>query len=296
MNKVKKMKIAFVILSYRNIDDTVDCIKSISCINTPRKDYEIILVDNSEDDGESLAEIKKRTTVDYSLLVPNNGYSHGNNIGIKIAYDHGYDYICVINNDTIVTPNFLDELLDVIKQKNDVALVAPLIYTYHGQKIWSSGGHYNAFHANYIMTRNAIHGISKAEFVNGCCFLFHRDLIEAIGYMDEDYFMYNEDADWCYKINAVGLSNYVVPKSIINHKVSISSGTNSPFQLYYIYKNRLLFIKKNQKGYIKLYSYMINAIQIIIRMMQYSIKSPKCSKALWHALVDANSVLGRGRY
>lgn len=291
------MKTAFVILSYKNINDTVECINSILSINTPRENYEIILVDNSEDDGKSLAEIKKRTTVFCSLLTSNNGYSHGNNMGIKIAYDQGFDYICVINNDTIVTPNFLDELLSVIdKNKAETALVAPLIYTHSDKKIWSSGGHYNAFRANYVMTRTPLQNINESEFVNGCCFLFHRKLIDLIGYMDEDYFMYNEDADWCYKIAQSSLKNYVVPKSIIYHKVSLSSGTNSPFQIYYLYKNRFLFIKKSKKSFRKLYAYSVNFAQAFIRMIQYSIKEPKCAKALWFAIVDAPFVIGRGRY
>lgn len=291
-----KMKVAFVILSYRNIDDTVECINSILRIDTPRENYSVILVDNSDDDKTALTEIQKRVTIDYCFSIKNKGYSHGNNFGIKIAYDKGFDYICVINNDTIVSPAFLNELLNVIETKKDVALVAPLIHSYLNKSIWSSGGYYNKFRANYIMTNSQIQDISEAEFVNGCCFLFSRTLIDKIGYMDEDYFMYNEDADWCYKIGTIGLKNYVVPKSIIYHKVSVSSGACSPFQLYYLYKNRLLFIKKNKRGVARVYSYFINSAQIIVRMLQYCLKDAQRFKALWFALKDAPSVLGRGRY
>jgi GT2 family glycosyltransferase len=291
------MKTAFVILSYRNVEDTVECINSILNINTPRSEYAIILIDNSEDEGQSLNDIKCRTKVDYAIETSNNGYSHGNNIGIKIAYENDFDYICVINNDTIVFPDFLDELLSVITEnESETALVAPLIYTYSDRKIWSSGGFYNALRSNYVMTREQLQDISEAEFVNGCCFLFHRKLIDLIGYMDEDYFMYNEDADWCYKIAKLSLKNYVVPKSNIYHKVSLSSGTNSPFQIYYLYKNRFMFIKKSKKGFGKLYAYSVNFAQVFIRMIQYSIKEPKCAKALWHAILDAPHVIGRGRY
>ena len=291
------MKTAFVILSYRNVKDTVECINSILSIKTPRDEFAIILIDNSEDEEQSINAIKKSAKVDFAISTSNNGYSHGNNAGIKVAYDNGFDYICVINNDTIVTPNFLDELLSVIDEKKSAAaLVAPLIYTYSDKKIWSSGGHYNAFRANYVMSNEPIQSTSEAEFVNGCCILFSRRLIDVIGYMDEDYFMYNEDADWCSKIAAAGLKNYVAPKSIIYHKVSISSGTNSPFQLYYLYKNRFLFIRKNKKGYKKLSAYIMNFIQAFIRMIQYSIKDPKCGKALWYAICDAPRVIGRGRY
>lgn len=291
------MKTAFVILSYKNVEDTVECINSIMSINTPKSDYAIILIDNSEDGQKSLNDIKSRTNVDYAIATSNNGYSHGNNIGIRIAYENKFDYICVINNDTIVSSNFLDELLSVItSNKSKTALVAPLIYTYSDGEIWSSGGYYNAFRCNYVMTREQIQEVREAEFINGCCILFHRELIDLIGYMDEDYFMYNEDSDWCYKIAKLGLKNYVVPKSNIYHKVSSSSGANSPFQLYYIYKNRFLFIKKSKKGFAKVIAYSMNFVQAFIRMLQYSIKDPKCGKALWHAICDAPCVIGRGRY
>ncbi len=291
------MKTAFVILSYKNVEDTVECIKSILNINTPRSEYAIFLIDNSEDKEQSLSAIKCRVQVDYAIATSNNGYSHGNNIGIKIAYENNFDYICVINNDTIVSPDFLDELLSVIdKNESKTALVAPLIYTYSDRKIWSSGGFYNSFRSNYVMTRDQLQGVSEAEFVNGCCFLFHRKLIDLIGYMDEDYFMYNEDADWCYKITKLSLKNYVVPKSNIYHKVSLSSGANSPFQVYYLYKNRFMFIKKSKRGLEKLYGYCANLAQILLRMIQYSMKAPECAKALFYAVLDAPRVRGRGRY
>lgn len=291
------MKIGFVVLSYKNIDDTVECIKSIQQVNLNSGDSIVtILVDNSECDTYPTG-ICENVSVDYLFQVPNDGYANGNNIGIKKAIDVECDYIVVINNDTIVFDDFLYPLLEVLNEQPMVALAAPVILTAKEKQIWSSGGYYRKRFCNYTMTREELSENTENEFINGCCFCFKAELIDQVGYISESYFMYNEDSDWCYKIKEKKLKNYVCPQSVILHKVSLSSKPNSPFQLYYIYRNRIRFAYDNLRGMHRIYGVFINCLQAIYRLIRMLIsKKFSEAKAIRYAIADFRKHTGRYRY
>lgn len=256
------MKIGIIVLSYKNVNDTIDCINSLKSLNNKHaKTIKIILVDNSPNKS-FLDTIKSHINGFESIyLEENNGYSAGNNVGIRMAIAQGCDYILILNNDTIVEPDFLDELLECYNE--DVGIVAPVILRFDDKKNWSTGGKYRKLLCNYIMLRDNLSYNREAEFINGCCFLASRQIFEEVGFLSEKYFMYGEDADFCYQLTKHGYKNVVAYKSIIYHKVSASTGIGSLFQTYYIYRNRLLFIQSNFKGYKRLVSLVSNFIQCL---------------------------------
>lgn len=288
-------KIGFVILSYKNSIDTIDCINSIDkCV---KNEYQIIkiLVDNSEDD-KYLNDILCNANVDFSICCENKGYSHGNNIGIRKAKDEHCDYICVINNDTVVDEFFIVNLFDNFNNYRKVGIIAPLIFGFYDNKIWSSGGKFDPFLFKYRTLSNNINKIKKSTFINGCCICFKSSLIDELGYFNEDYFMYSEDTDFCHKLKKNKYNNYVIPSSFIYHKVSRSSGVGSPFSIYYLYRNKLLFIRKNFSGLLKYYGLFINRLQIYYRRFKFKIKKNyECVKAINYALKDSKKS-GRMRY
>ncbi len=289
------MKVGFVILSYKNVDDTVECIRSLRKLSDGNE-HRIYLIDNSET-PEYAEGILRQVTVERFASVPNRGYAHGNNVGMRMAYEDGCDLIVVMNNDTVAEPDFLGPMAEFLQKTPGVGLISPLILTFQGHRIWSSGGYYRRLLGNYAMTREPIRVPTEAEFVSGCCCCFRRELLDSVGYFEESYFMYNEDSDWCYRIAKAGLKNYILPKSVLYHKVSLSTGVNSPFQLYYIYRNRLTFVYRNLKGPKKAYYLLANRMVTRMHFFRYLFRRDRArADALRYALKDAKHITGRYRY
>ena len=291
---MKKSKVGIVILEYKSVEDTVECLNSI--YDSISSEFaEVYLVDNSET-NEYTNKIKELTNVKNIILIKNNGYSHGNNIGIKKALKDGCKYVVVINNDTIVDNGFLDPLVNAL-EKDPYQIVAPVIYRANSKRIWSSGGVYRKLLCDYAMRNDAIIKNRKTDFVSGCCFATSKEVFERVGLLNEDLFMYNEDAEFCHRAHIKGINIVVIHDSIIFHKVSKSTGINSPFQLYYTYRNRLIFASKFYKGIIRWYAILVNKVKIIYRYFRFKkTRNNACCEALLYAIKDYKTKIGRTRY
>ncbi|MBK7630774.1 MAG: glycosyltransferase family 2 protein [Ignavibacteriales bacterium] len=128
-----------IIINWNGYNDTNECINSILKISYPN--YEILLVDNGSDKNEYEKVISLKSKATLIRSEKNLGFSGGNNLGIKYALDCGADYLLLLNNDTIVEPNFLNPLLKVFEEEINVGIVAPQInYFNEPKKIWSAGG------------------------------------------------------------------------------------------------------------------------------------------------------------
>lgn len=287
-------KVAFVILTYKNIVDTIECVQSIKGTLLDEFQKTIIVIDNSEVTSY-LDEIKKDKSI-YCYSVKNEGYSAGNNYGIKKAIEAGCEYIVVINNDTIVEKDFALPLLTFLKN-NKKSIVAPVIMSYYDRTIWSSGGKYRCLLKDYKMLNNPIKRIRKTDFATGCCFATTKEVFDEIGYLKEEYFMYNEDAEFCHRANKNHISIFVLPDSVIFHKISASTAPNSPFQLYYIYRNRIIFAREEYSGLSKIYAVFINIIKAHYRYFSYKLKHKnKEAMAVLFAIKDSKASRGRYRY
>ena len=183
----------------------------------------------------------------------NIGFSGGNNVGIKFALEFfDPDYILLLNNDTVVDENFLGELIKNGDSLDDVGILGPKIYVYdEPQTIWSAGCKisWKLSRGIQIGTNEVDKGqyneIKEVEYVSGSAFLIKSEVIKKIGLMDEKYFLYFEESDWTLRANQEGFKSLYVPKSHIWHKVSRSGGgISNPIGLYYITRNRWIFMKK----------------------------------------------------
>jgi len=288
-------KIGIVVLSFENIEDTVECIDSINNAESGEYDIQIYLVENSEDQNY-LESILSRTKVDHHISIDNNGYANGNNIGIRKALQNGCDYILVINNDTVVNKDFLLPLIGVLKcHKKRIS--APVIHRYSDSSIWSSGGIYRNILCDYVMVNDNIYSNRNAEFVTGCCFATTKELLQEIGVLNENYFMYNEDAEFCHRARMSGADLLVVQASKILHKISSTSGVDSPFQLYYTYRNRIAFAYEKFLGVHRIYAVLINKMKALYRGFKFLFVGKKdCAQALVYAVYDAGRHSGHYRY
>ncbi|QWB95446.1 glycosyltransferase family 2 protein [Mycoplasmatota bacterium] len=284
------IKIGIIVLSYKNIEDTIECLISLKNVNVSSNQVNTIYYLDNSPSREYYEEVTKRVTIDKTYYVPKkNGYASGNNLGIKLAIDDRSDYVIVINNDTIVEPDFIDKLLVFYKKNsnNKIGIISPKILNYYTKNIWYSGGKYRKILFNYSMKSTPIIKDSKTSFISGCCFMISRQTVNKVGYIPEEYFMYGEDVAYSYLMNRMNYDNYVVNNSVIYHKISTTSGKSSIFSIYYLYRNRLLFVHMNYKSFKRLYGLLINSLQIIIRILIFTLSNKYyLAKALMYSLID----------
>jgi len=216
--------------------------------------FVLYVVDNISTD-DTLARV--RTYDDPRIRVianpDNRGIAEGNNQGIREALHDGCRLILLFNNDTEFDPQLLDTLIAGI-ERTASDMVAPKIMFHHDQsKIWSAGGGldarkgYSGFHHGYGETD---HGqFDQARLVQhapACCLLIRDEVFGRIGFMDDRYFAYVEDTDFCYRAMRAGLTISYVPEARVLHKAhSLTGGLFSPFMMRYTTRNRTYFMLKH---------------------------------------------------
>jgi GT2 family glycosyltransferase len=278
-------KVGIILLNYKGTKDTFECVGSLEKIEY--KNYHIIIVDNHSQDGsyEKLkAEFGDRHTIIEAS--DNGGFAKGNNIGIRYALEQGCDYILLLNNDTLVEKDFLNKMVECYERYSDTGIVGPkILYEGNRDLIWFCGGEINlkrfyGFH--YGEGQKDSEEFNKEReitFTTGCTMLISREVIEKVGALPEEYFMYYEDVDFCMKVQEAGYKIYYCPKAAIYHKVSASSGGEaSAFAIKWNTRNRLIFMNKykykvSSSSYIKskLFFYSTR----VIKLMEYYIKEEK---------------------
>lgn len=237
-------KVYILILNYNGGDDTIACLKSLQAITYANA--ETVVIDNASADG-SVARIRAAFP-DITVLQnkENLGFAAGNNVGIIHALERGADYIFLLNNDTVVDPGVIDELVRVGEGDESIGILGSLIYYYDSpQKVWFAGGKvYWPLGTNRHLTSIPAKP-REVDFITGCAFMVKRAVVEKMGAFDSDYFLYYEDADWSVRAARAGFKLVVVPASVVWHKEMGTVGHRSPLHEYYVARNNLLFMDKN---------------------------------------------------
>lgn len=273
------MPLVYIILvNYNGYKDTTECVNSLKKINY--SNYKIIIVDNASFDNS--VEILKKKLSDCKIIESkkNLGFAGGNNLGIKYALGNKADYILLLNNDTLVESNFLNNMINSFNVDNRIGLVGCKIM-YYTQKniIWYGGGYIDWFRfigAHYGMKqidKGQCNVEKEIDFMTGCCMLIKREVFEKIRLLTEDYFMYFEDVDFCVKVKDAGYKIWYNPKAIIYHKVGLSSGgEESAFSIKWCTRNRLVFMNK-YKVKVTRFSFILSKVFFyttrLIRYFQY---------------------------
>ena len=206
-------------------------------------------------------------TSSYPLILiqtgENLGFAGGNNVGIRyMLQDESVDYILLLNNDTIVEKNFLQQLVQARELAPKVGIVGGKILCYDDtSKVSHSAGF-----VNWIIAKPFVKEFSESsdcDFVTGACFLIKRGVVKKLNkLLDEDYFLYWEDTDFCLRAKREGFTIHYEPKAVLFHKVSQSSGLQSrcKLALYYYTRNRFLFIRRNGSLLYKLIFFFLYSV------------------------------------
>jgi len=256
-------QVAIIVLNWKQPKLTLETIDSILKIKNKSFKYQILLVDNGSPD-DSVEIFKKKYSQNSKITTietgSNLGYAGGNNFGIKYALKNKFDYCLLINNDVLVDPNFLEFLIQ--KAEDGYKLTGPKIYfapgyEYHsdwyskreiGNVIWSAGGQmdWNNVYGSNIGVDEVDHGQfdhlnDHLDFLTGCCLLINNEVFQKIGFLDDKFFMYLEDVDFCQRALKAGFKMAYIPDSKIWHVNSGSSKSGGDLHDYFITRNRLIF-------------------------------------------------------
>lgn len=249
-NLRNECKVCIVVLNFNGKEDTLECIESLRKLDYAN--YEVIVVDNGSSDGsqEALRELPGVILIENER---NYGYAEGNNIGLKLALSRGAEYMLVLNNDTILHPACLTEMVSVIADDHSIGAVGAKTYFYDRPNVLQIVG--GAFDWTSGKTKNIGGGevdvgqynkIMEVDFVNGHALLTSRTVLEQVGLFDPEYFAYNEETDWCMRARKKGFRMMYAPKAIVWHKVSRTTGQQKKaWRQYMIVRNRILFMRKN---------------------------------------------------
>src|ERR1044071_9911170 len=218
---------SIIIPNYNGQKFLGDCIDSIHRLDFSRENYEIILVDNASSDGSCEFIVSNYPDV-FSIQAKSNlGFAKGCNLGIE---NSSGEYIVLLNNDTVVDPNWLRELVSIAEADKSVAIVgSKLLFMQNPNVIQNAssyltdkgdGGDLRAHQPDegqYDTTREVM-------AVCGASMLIKRTLIEEIGALDEDFFAYYEELDLCYRARLYGKKIIFAPKSFVYHVHAGTSG------------------------------------------------------------------------
>lgn len=255
-----KPLVSIIIVNWNSKDNLRECLNSIK--NIKYSNYEVILVDNNSSDGSLDMVVKEFPKVRVVKSDKNLGFAGGNNLGFKESKG---EFILFLNNDTLITKDFLTELVKYIKNRSKVGIVQPKILfhrpgTYLHHKINSVGSFILKsgflFHLDYGREDLNHETPYEAFSAYGACFLTRRKIIEKIGLFDPDYFAYFEETDFCQRVLLSGYKIMIIPSIFIYHKgAKTAQKLPIAFIQYHSFKNRLFTYLKNldSKNLVKIF-------------------------------------------
>ncbi|PWS33753.1 glycosyltransferase family 2 protein [Pedobacter paludis] len=242
--------VSIITVNFNQHQVNIDFLKSVKSSNS-KHPLEVVFVDNG-----SLVEHEMEYKQIYPELVyirsdKNLGFAGGNNLGIHAAKGK---YLLLLNNDTEITTNLIDVLVDEMEANPEIGLISPLILYYDEPNTIQYAGFSEM---NYLTCRNE--GIGNMQtnngqydqdsretgYCHGAAMMCRKSDLENVGLMAEEFFLYYEELDWCEKFKKAEKKIWFTGKTKIYHKESMSVGKESKIKTYFMTRNRMLFIRRN---------------------------------------------------
>jgi GT2 family glycosyltransferase len=242
-NEKVHQRVYVLVLNWNNWKDTNECLASLR-----RLDYDhwnVLVLDNGSTDG-SVHRIRERfPDVEILELGENLGYARGNNAGIRVALERGARYVWLLNNDTTADPKALAALVERAEVDSSVGAVGSVLFFMdrpNQVQIWGGG------RVNFCLGRSLIFeepvSEKKLHYLSGASLLIRRGALLSVGLLDEGFFMYWEDTDYCFRLRKAGLLLAVASESRVLHKGSASFDSGSAaLDAYFTRSSRRFFQK-----------------------------------------------------
>lgn len=248
MSKPPKGSALVVVLNFNGWKETIPCIESI--LAQDYKKFHVYLIDNGSKD-RSLNKLKRFDThekITFHKEPVNLGFAGGVNIGIRSAIIEGYEYIALLNNDAVLTKNWLTTLIKTLS-KTGASIATGLLLESSGKKIESTGDSYSKYGVPFPRQRDEkVENAHESGFVFGGtagASVYKTSLFEDIGLFDEKFFAYFEDTDISYRAQLAGHTAYYEKRAVAYHDHGTTSSKMPGFTVYQTFKNLPVFLWKD---------------------------------------------------
>ena len=240
-------KVAIIILTYNGEKYLPQLLGSVFNFPPTSVEFKVLIVDNYSSD-QTVSYIAKHFPQVEILAQKNNwGFAKGNNIGISFALERGYDYVMLLNQDTIVTDGYLDKLVQVIDKDEQIAAVQPRLMLYPETELVNSLGnviHYLGFGYTYghrlpLADLDSKHPLN---YCSGAACLIRCEALKKVGLFYEELFMYHEDLDLGWRFKLVGYRQQAVFESVVYHQYEFSRSIK---KYYFMERNRFMVMFAN---------------------------------------------------
>jgi len=243
--------------------DLLECLSSLQQLDYPKNRLEIIIWDNNSNDGTEevvkikLSEMEKESWLKLQII------KSPDNIGPYLPYnevllkrENSTDYILGIDDDVVLEEQTLKKMIEAVKlHQNAGILGGRIVYHDFPDKTVQSAGFINWWLGKYRSLTTS--ELKECDYVIGCGWLINRKLFQEIGGFDKDYFTMHWEMDFCARVKKKGYKIFYQPEAVIKHKISPQRKRDG---LYYLYRNKLLLIKKNASLFQKITSLSLYAI------------------------------------
>jgi len=236
--------VSIIIVNWNTKQHLLNCLDSLS--NSDRYTQEIIVVDNASSDGSVDTVISRFPTIKVIENKENIGFAKANNIGIRQSIGR---YVCLINSDIIVLDDCIKNLMTFMDENSNIGMAGPRILNpdhtcqvscRHFPTLWNNlcqalGLNYlfpkSAFFSDWLMNYWPHDSIRSVDALSGCFLMVRREAMNEVGLLDEDFFIYGEDIDWCRRFHQAGWDVVFFPNAKAIH-VGAASSANAPIKFY----------------------------------------------------------------
>jgi GT2 family glycosyltransferase len=243
-------KVIIIILNWNRWQDTVECVESVLKATYPN--FTVVLVDNGSSDGSATILAQRFPEVELICLTENRYYAGGNNVGLRHALAAGARYVMLLNNDTVVHPDFLNSLVAAMEADNRLVAVGGTIYLYgQGNLIHNAGLYFNLWtgmeHKVGFGERdvNQFSQPRDVDFIGGAAILLRAGALEEIGLLDESFQLYYEETDWCLRAKEKGYKIRFIPQSKVFHKEKVTANAVLPLVMFLSKRNNIWVMRRH---------------------------------------------------
>ena len=276
---MESARLLVIILHFGCVKDTVECLDSLQVVTQP---LDIFVVNNGPDESVEKVLKAKHSNIIYRHAGIETGFAAGNNIGLRFSLDHSYRYSLLLNNDVVAEHDFVRPLIHTLSSDSTTAMAGPAIYVYDNkEQLWSCGGKIRWWSGGLGGVTTVSHPNLEevdVDYLPGACILVRNKALETIGLLSEEYFLGVEEAEWAVRARRAGFRVVACPKSVLLHKVGVSSGYSSEL-VYNAVRNRFLFLRRNLPiviSHLLIFCVLINEIR----------KHRRHRWACWRAFAD----------
>jgi GT2 family glycosyltransferase len=239
------MELTVVVLNWNAAKDTVNCVQQI--VAWQHLNPAILVVDNASSDDSLKIIARECPTIQLISNAENLGFAGGTNRGISEALSVGNAPILLLNNDAFINEGDVIRLLETLEKNDKIGFIGPLLYDADKEDRLLSAGGKNPIkhHHTRILTLTPGEPVRSVEYVSGTAVIIRAEVFRRVGLLDEDYFFSTELADLCMRAREGGYRSAIDTRARAYHTISRSSGLRNTLYVYYIIRNRFIFIRNS---------------------------------------------------